>query len=341
MTEWPKISSTTTRSRTVDWDHKRRRKRIITTTTDKLLQRKRKRRSLSETWTNPMSSTVILGSCQAMTGPLTLTLGKWMARKSRNRSLGNSYAIEGRIGEGAESGMDRSPATVRIMIVSSRCSHRVWWVLLQAIVSDLDLREAASRERRTIFQRMVDRLKVVEGSLNSSLIFSTKSLTETRRVALRRKQMSLNKRNRINLCFQVRRKKSQSSRMLLLCSLIRLEYSTNSSNSTTCLNLTKQTNSKWLWASSWTLKSVSLQWTPTSCNSSNRRHLWTSKWSWRTQQLFSSKWTKCRCKAITITNSRCSSSSNNSRKRAISMRIIQDLTWIKIDVIIIILKYYF
>lgn len=227
------------------------------------------------------------------------------------------------------------------MIVSSRCNHRVWWGLLLAKVSALDQRAAASRERRTIFQRMADRLKVVEGSHNSSLIFSTKSLTETRRVALRRKQMSLNKRNRISLSFQVKRRKSQSSKMLLLCSLTRLEYSTNSSNSTTCLSLTKQTNSKWLWGSSWTLKLVSLQWTPISCNSSNRRHLWTSKWSWRTQQLFSSKWTKCRCKVITITNSRCSSSSNNRRKRATSMLIIQDLIWIKTEVIIILLKYYF
>jgi len=114
----------------------------------------------------------------------------------------------------------------------------------------LDLRAAASRERRTIFQRMADRPKVVEGSLNSSPTFLTKSLTETRRVALQKKQMSSNKRNRINLYFLARRRKSQSSRMLLLCSLIRLEYSTNSNNSTTCPSLTKQTNSKWLWASS-------------------------------------------------------------------------------------------
>ena len=175
MIEWPKISFTTILSKTQDWDQKRRKKRTVTTIMGNLRWKRRKRRSLSEIWTSHMNLTVILESCQAMTGPLTSTLGKWMARKSRNRSLGNWYAIEGRIGEGAELEMDLSRATARIMIVSSRCSHRVWWVHSLLIVLALDLRAAASRERRTIFQRMADRPKVVEGSLNNSLIFSTKS----------------------------------------------------------------------------------------------------------------------------------------------------------------------
>lgn len=59
-----------------------------------------------------------------MIGQLTSTSGKWMVRKLRNKSSGNSFVIEGRTEAGAGLGMDRSPASVRIMIVSSKSSHR-------------------------------------------------------------------------------------------------------------------------------------------------------------------------------------------------------------------------
>ena len=264
---------------------------------DSLLLRKRKRRSPSKTWMSPMSSTVTLGSYQPMIGLLTSTSGKSMVRKSKSRSLGNSYVIAGRIEEAAEQEMDHSPAS--IMKVSSKSSHKEWWALLLAIVSAQDLRAASNPERKTIFLRMVDRLKVVEGSLSSFLIFSTKLLTETRKVALQRKPISWSKRMHHNLCFLVRKRKNLSSKMLLLYSQIRLEYSTNNSNSSPCLSLTKQTSSRWLWVSLWTPKLVSLQWTRTNCNSYNRLPSWTSKW-WRPQRDARWPWWQGRCISIRV-----------------------------------------